>query len=455
MKESSNITKVHFVGIGGESMSALAIYLKQTGVEVSGSDRRNCQNVEKLRKDNIKVNVPHNKNAVIGKDYVIKSYAISEDNEEVEGAEKRGIPILTRGELLGLISKRHKFTIAISGSHGKSTTSAMTSKILLDFGLDPAIHIGANFPYIGGNVRYSESPYFVTEACEYKRAFLSLSPFITVITNMELDHPDCYKTKEELYDAYGKLAKRTSGVTLLSPADKGKLCPKNAMTVGIDKTSYYGAENIVKNENGCEFDLRVGGKVKGRIKLMQRGRMNVENALFALAVSDEIGVPFIDAKRSIESFLGIAKRQECLVDSGIKVYLDYSHHPTQIRNVAECFDKREGRLIGIFQPHTYSRTKAYLDDFAKCFDGFNKVYVLPTYAARESVDENGDSRTLFAAIENTNKELISENEISRRLLADVDEKDTVVFMGAGDVDRLAYDFAEMLTKCVANQKDLC
>ncbi len=446
---------VHFVGIGGESMSALAIYLNYLGVNVSGSDKEINRNSEKLEKLGIEVNIPHRKEKVLGKDFVVKSLAIKDDNEEVAMAKKLGIPILNRGELLGEIASRHKYTIAVSGSHGKSTTTAMISKILLDFGLNPAIHIGANFPYIGGNVRFSSSEYFVTEACEYMGAFLSLNPYITVITNMELDHPDCYKTKEELYFAYKKLAEKTKGITLVGGKDKDKICVHNALTVGIGESSYYGTRNLIEKDGFYSFDFFVAGKDNGRVNLCQKGKVNVENALFALAVSDIVGVPFLRAKDAIESFSGIARRQEKLFDGSIEVYSDYSHHPMQVKSVAESFKKTDGRLIGIFQPHTYSRTKAYIEDFKTCFFGFDEIYILPTFAAREIKDEAGDEVALFNAIENKNKYLTNISEINKMLLSNVVEKDTVVFMGAGSIDKTAREFAEMLRKYVANQQVLC
>lgn len=454
MTQNEKKKSIHFVGIGGESMSALAKYAKSAGYTVSGSDKCRSQNIKNLKMLGIKVNVPHEESAVLGKDLVIKSLAVSDDNAEIIRAKLLAIPVLTRGEFLGVISKRHKYTVAVAGSHGKSTTAAMTAKLLLDFGLDPAVHIGADFPYIGGNVRYSESPYFITEACEYKKAFLSLSPFITVITGMELDHPDCYKNADELYAAYKALAENTRGIVLISPLDKGKICVKNAVTVGIDKSSYYGAENLSGNDGKFSFDFRREGKIVGGVLLSCLGVMSVKNALFALAVSDIVGVPFSCAKRAIEGFNGITRRQERLFDGKYTVYTDYSHHPTQIKNIASCFAKRNGRLIGVFQPHTYSRTKAYMSDFVDSFELFDKIYLLPTFAAREVYDEEGSSKRLFEEIKNRNKEYVFENRIIDRLLSELAENDVVLFMGAGDIDKLAQDFAKILNKYVAKSERL-
>ena len=434
-------TSLHFIGIGGESMSSLAAYAHMAGFNVSGSDRTENANTDRLEKLGMAV-TNHFAANVFGKDYVVTSLAVPQNNVELVAARKLGIPIISRSEFLGLVSKRHKNCIAVAGSHGKSTTAAMIAQTLLDFGLDPAVHIGCDFPYIGGNYRFSESPYFVTEACEYKRSFLSLSPFVSVITNVELDHPDYYKNKEDLYSAFSEFAVKTSGAVLMSQNDVGKIRVENAVTCGIGESAYYGAEDLACKNGAYSFVFRAGGEKKGRVALKQLGKFSVNNALYCLAVGDITGVSFASSKRSLESFSGVARRQEVLKSEKITVMTDYSHHPTQIKNIAACFEKGEERLVGVFQPHTYSRTKYLMNEFSTAFDAFDEVFFLPTYPAREEYDEEGCSERLFENVKNPRKAFASKGNILSVLDEYVKDGDVVIFMGAGDIDKIAREFAK-------------
>jgi UDP-N-acetylmuramate--alanine ligase len=431
MSENFDITrykKVHFIGIGGIGVSALARMMLHDGKETSGSDRDKSEITETLEQIGIRVCYGQKaENVPIGTDLVVYTVAITDDNPELMQAKKLGIEAMTYPQFLGVLSK-DKYTIAVSGTHGKTTTTAMIAKILIDAGLDPTVIVGSLIKGADGNRTNfipGKSKYLVIEACEYRRSFLSYCPQILVITNVDNDHLDYYKDVADIQNAFNELAKRV-------PQDGFIVTDKNNSAV---VPTLEGVEAKVVNYslyNNLPITLKVPGL------------HNKKNAAAAFTVATTLGIDTKIAQKSLESFAGTWRRFEYKGETknGARVYDDYGHHPTEIRatlqGVRELYPKE--RLIVAFQPHLYSRTKLLLDDFAAAFSQADEVILAPIYAARE-VDDGTVSSEILAA-------KISENGIftqSFKTLKETEDYlsgkskkgDVVVVMGAGDIYKIA------------------
>jgi UDP-N-acetylmuramate--alanine ligase len=385
---------IHLVGIGGIGLSAIARVLKGWGYHVSGSDRQATALTEELAAEGITVYAGHKPEQIAGADLVVVSSAVGGDNAEVLAAQQQGLPVVKRAQFLGELTAG-KTTIAVAGTHGKTTTSAMIAWILLQAGLDPSFIVGGVLQNLGSNAHAGSGPFFVVEADEYDRTFLGLRPYVAVITTLEHDHPDCYPTFDDMRAAFVTFAGQvvTGGLLVLCGEEAQALQlgaatgseGRRVETYGLDKQWSWWAEGA-KLGNHATFEIWHQNARLGTCALQVPGRHNVLNALAALAASTEAGVDFDVATSALTRFRGTQRRFEIKGQAaGVTVVDDYAHHPTEIRaTLAAARIKYPDRPVwAVFQPHTYSRTAALLDDFAAALGEADHVLVTGIYAARE------------------------------------------------------------------------
>lgn len=447
-------TTVHMVGIGGISMSGLSEILLSMGVRVTGSDVKNSPNIERLRLKNVPVFLKQEPSNITNQNLVVYTAAMPIDHPELEAARKKGIPVIDRATLLGKIMQMYGKSIAVSGTHGKTTTTSMISYCLMEADKDPTVHIGGIFDAIGGTTRIGNSDFFVTEACEYKDSFLKLNPYMGIILNIEPDHLDYFHDIDQISDSFLNFASRIppDGI-VIGNADNERvlriLQQLKCKTVTYGLTSpnaFWTARNITFDENGFpSFRVVCGKKSILRMKLSIPGIHNVSNSLACFAACSALNVPTEIIKNSLRKFKGTHRRFEHkgTVD-GIKVVDDYAHHPTEViatlKSARSC---TRGKVLCVFQPHTFTRTKELLNEFAKAFTLADKVYVTDIYAARENDDGLIHSSDLVNKINEhfSNAVYVSSFEgVVDSLIHDSSAGDLVLTMGAGDVDKVGEMF---------------
>ena len=444
--------KIHFIGIGGISMSALAQMLKKDKFDVQGSDLCENDEVKKLRKKGIKVYNKHLEDNLKYVDVVVYTSAIHEDNEELIYAKNNKLTILKRAELLGLISSNYKNVIAITGSHGKTTTTAMISEMFIKAGLKPTVHIGGKDNYIGSNYKVGNKNFFITEACEYMDNYLYLKPNVGVILNVDGDHLDYFKCTENVISSFEKFANLTKGkgviFSCLDDANSENFSNyENNTTFGIEsKKAELKANNIKEYSPGkYSFVAQFYGYPLGKIKLNIFGKHNIYNALATILVGICFDIDFSVIKESIENFAGVERRTQYIGQiNGANIFHDYAHHPKQIEKMielAKCLTRNsDSKVITIFEPHTYSRTKFLLNDFAISLSKSDVVMLAPVYSAREDISEGLTSLELLKMIEKTNKNSYifdGFDDILSAINEQAKKGDLVLILGAGTIETLA------------------
>lgn len=450
--------RVHFIGIGGAGLSAIARVLMERGAVISGSDLALSPAAEALARDGARVYIGHRAENVAGADVVIASSAVREDNAEVQAARASGIPVLRRAGVLGQLMEGY-IGIAVAGTHGKTTTTAIIATVLWEAGLDPTFIVGGTLVGPEVNARAGGGPHFVIEADEYDRTFLGLSPRIAVVTNVEHDHPDCYPTFEDFRAAFAAFVARIPPDGLLvacwdHPVARELGRERQAqggrvVFYGREKGAEWTARRVhVNPSGGTDFYAVRSGQTLGEVRLRVPGEHNVLNALAALAVTDEVGVPFPTARAVLGGFRGVGRRFEIKGEAeGVVVVDDYAHHPTEIRaTLAAARQRFPGRPIwAVWQPHTYSRTKALLEGFAQAFDGADHVVVLPIYAARESDTLGISSADVVARMRHPDARPVGSREEAVTLLGtEVRPGSVVLTLGAGDGDKVGEWLLEVL-----------
>ncbi len=418
---------VHFVGIGGIGMSALAEHMLRLGVRVSGSDRESNALTVNLQRQGATVFVGHNVRNVGDAQLVVRTSAVHADNCEVAFAESCGIPVLLREQLLGMVFDSFPVRIAVCGTHGKTTVTAWIHHVLQQCGVSHAAFIGGQ--YNGQNYFFGEN-IVVAEACEYNASFLNLHPTLCVCLNVEYDHPDCYANKQSVEAAFVKLFQQSETVLL----------SKKMQYVWPKGETYDDVQKTFTMENGCASFCLHSEDGLLPVQLSVCGEHNYGNALAVVAVAKKLHLPLSQVANAVGSFRGVERRwtmQNCK----IPVVCDYAHHPTEIlAAVATAKSVCNGRVVCVFQPHTYSRTKAFEKQFVSCFSNADEVVFLPVFAAREQPIEGVSSFNLFRLAQKCGysaKCFESFAETAEYLLETVTNNDLVVLVGAGDVNRLA------------------
>ena len=438
--------RVHFVGIGGAGLSAIARVLMEQGAEVSGSDLVLSPVAQALAGDGARVFVGHQPENVAGAEVVVVSSAVPASNVEVQAARAAGIPVLKRPEFLGRMMDGRR-GVAVAGTHGKTTTTAMITTILLEAGRDPTFIVGGVIAGLETNARAGAGPLFVIEADEYDHTFLSLKPWAAVVTNVEHDHPDCYPTFADFRAAFeefvalvppeGLLAVCWDDLVARELGERRQAAGGAVAFFGLGEGAEWRAEEIRPNfAGGVDFLALRAGQTLGLARLRVPGAHNASNAMAALAVADFLGAPFGVARRALTEFRGVGRRFEVKGQAGgVVVVDDYAHHPTEIRATLQAARYRFPRraLWAVWQPHTYSRTVTLLPDFIHAFSEADHVVVLPIYAAREADALGVCSADVVAAMNHPDARCAqSLDEAVVWLGTEVQPGDVVLTLGAGD-----------------------
>lgn len=438
---------VHFIGIGGISMSGLAEILHKEGFPVSGSDARRSKLTQQLESEGIRIFYSQkSSNLSPDIDLIVYTAAIREDNPEFIAANELQIPMLSRAQLLGQIMDHYSRSIAVSGTHGKTSTTSMISQILLEADTDPTITVGGILPAIGSNLRVGSSDVFITEACEYTNSFLNFRPKYSLILNIEAEHLDFFKDIQDIRNSFHLFAQNTqpSGATIINGEiphfqELTSGLPQQIITYGFDPAFDFYAKDITFNEKGCcSFYAMHHGQELFQITLNVPGVHNASNALSAIALAVTMKLPSEAIRQGLTKFSGAERRFQYKGETnGITIIDDYAHHPTEIRatlTAAKHYPHK--RLVLVFQPHTYSRIKSFLKDFVDALSLADIIILADIYAAREQNTFDISSKDILDLLKQQKKEcyyLPSFDEIEKFLLKNCMNGDLLITMGAGNI----------------------
>ena len=451
-----NIKKVHFVGIGGIGMSGIAEILVNQGFEVSGSDKALSEVTDRLESIGIKVYEGHSPENLKDADVLVYSSAVQIDNPEVQAAIERKIPIIKRSEMLAE-TMRMKYGIGIAGTHGKTTTTSMVGLTLTEGGIDPTIIVGGKLSGLGGtNARLGNGEFIVVEADEFDRTFLKLTPTIAAITTLESEHLDTYKDLDDIKSAFVEFANKVPfygfvALCLDEPALQDILpqINKKIITYGLTAQADVRATDIISSGFKTTYKVRYFNQELGELTLKIPGKHNVLNSLVAVIIGKELGVDFEIIKRALESFSGVYRRFEVKYDKEILVVDDYAHHPTEtsatLKGIRDGWDRR---LVVVFQPHLYSRTRDFYQEFGRSFLNTDVFICTDVYPARELPIE-GVSGEMIANVTkkfgHKNVHYVADKKNIPALLNDIKKDgDIIVTMGAGDIWKYGEEFVGML-----------
>lgn len=452
------VRKIHFVGIGGIGMSGLAEILFRQGFEVSGSDLKESENTKYLSDLGIKVSIGHSPENINQSDVVVYSSAVNpETNPETIKARELGIPVIRRAEMLAEIT-RLNYTIAVSGTHGKTTTTSMCGLLLVYGGFDPTVIVGGRLRSFGGtNARLGNGNWTVVEADEYDRSFLQLLPTIAIVTNIEAEHLDIYKNYDEIKRTFVEFLNKVPfyGVIIAGIDDPGvkeilRDLKRKVVTFGLTRVADFRAENVAFAENQTFFDLFYAGQYKGKIMLNIPGVHNVKNALATIALGFQLGIDFQLIQKALSDFTGVNRRFEIKgIKKGIMVVDDYGHHPSEIQ--ATLTSARNGwdrRIIAIFQPHTYSRTLAFAKEFGSSFDNSDILIVTDVYPAREIPIEGVSGKLVAESARDFGHKNVyyipAIDDIVPFLKNHIKEGDMVITIGAGNIWKISEELLSIL-----------
>ena len=455
------IRRVHFTGIGGSGMCGIAEVLLTLGYEVSGSDLKLSDVTERLAASGARVAQGHRAANIAGAQVVVYSSAVDRENPELIEARRLGTPLIRRAEMLAELM-RLKYGVAVAGTHGKTTTTSMAGLVLAEGGLDPTVIVGGRLDPTGGHARPGTGEFLVAEADESDASFLCLSPVVAVITNVDNDHMDHYRSLERLQAAFVEFAQRVPfyGSVIACADDPGvrQILPdlrRRTVTYGFRPGAFLRAETAELGGAGSRCRITYEGKPLGDLVLNVPGRHNVLNALAAVAAGLELEVSFEQAARAIAGFRGVARRMQLKGTArGVTVYDDYGHHPTEIRATADAArlvaDAGEGKLWILFQPHRYSRTNLLRDAFGAAFEAADGVVLSEIYAAGETPIPGVTGRLVFDAVTAHGKPRVRfEPELARACAAVAEwasEGDVILTLGAGDVGRCGDTLLGLLGK---------
>jgi len=445
--------KVHFVGIGGAGLSAIARVMKQRGDTITGSDRERSSFAQALEELGIPIVYGHHPENVSGADLVIASSAVPRDNVELQAAEAENIPILRRAAFLSeLIAEQQ--AIAVAGTHGKTTTTGLIAWLLTQANRDPSFIVGGTLSNFNTNAQAGSGDCFVIEADEYDRMFLGLEPSIAVITNVEHDHPDCYPTLDSFRQAFAEFAAGAQDLLVICQDDSGAntlpLPEIACIRYGLTAKADWHAEEIRPNAvGGSDFLVFKHEQTLGLVRTRLPGAHNVLNTLAALIVGDYLGLEFKEMRETLTEFLGVGRRFEIIGEvAGVTIVDDYAHHPTEIKATLHGARQQypDAEIWAVYQPHTFSRIQALLPDFTDAFEACDHLIVTDIFASREQTDGSIDSRVLVEKIDHPDVKYIGRLESAADyLLERVKGGSLVVTLSAGDGNRVGYRVLEGLS----------
>lgn len=449
---------IHFIGIGGIGMSSIALILLKMGYKVSGSDIQANSLTKKLEELGASIFIGHNaSNLGHDTEMAVYSSSINDSNPEICEAKKRGITVVRRAEVLGALLNSKK-GIAVTGTHGKTTTTSLISVMLENCGLDPTAVIGGEVGQFGSNAKFGAGELLVAEADESDGSFIYLKPFYSVITNIEMEHVDYYGTLEDSISAYAAFANNTkkTGKLFYNSSDGNikKMLKKfngKSESFSLEKGSDIYPHEIKMNGFRSSYICVYKNELLGRVFLSIPGKHNILNSLAAIQVGLELGLPFERITQSIQGFTGTKRRFHLRADTGdIMLIDDYAHHPTEIRAVLEaCKNWENKRLIVVFQPHRYSRTKFLADEFGRCFKGAHKLILTDIYAASEDPIEGISSKVIYDKVRGNGLNdvvMMNKKEITEHVMKLKKSGDMILILGAGDIKDVANELSERLNK---------
>ena len=453
------VNNIHFVGIGGIGMSGIAELLMNLGFHITGSDINHSQNVKRLEKIGINISINHKKKNIENADAIVYSSAIPADNPEINAAKIKSIPVIRRAEMLAELISLKKTSIAIGGTHGKTSTSSMIGMLLEKSGYDPTLVVGGLVSNLNTNIKLGSGDMVVVEADEFDRSFLALKPTIAIVTNLEMEHTDCYKNLNDLKNAflqfcksvpfYGQVILCADSEPLMSIKNKIK---KPLVTYGLSENADFYAKDIIYNKNETEYTLFHQHKKIGKIQIKTPGIHNVLNSLAAMALGIEIGIPINKLTNGINSYRGVRRRFE-LKTNKHKVILvdDYAHHPTEV--LATINAAKSGwnkKVISVFQPHLFSRTKDFFKEFAKSLFISDEIIITDIYPAREKPIKGVTSNLIIDELKclgHKKTHYLDDLEKLNQLLDTlVTPDDIVITMGAGNIWRYNEKYNDHLNK---------
>lgn len=445
----NNIKRIHFIGIGGSGMCPLAEILHSEGFELTGSDMNEGETLDRIKSYGIPVFMGHKAENIKDAQLVVYSAAIKSDNPERAEAQRLGIPCIERSVMLGIVTRRYRRSIAVAGTHGKTTTTAMLSQLLIGSGFDPSAIIGGKLPFIGGNSYVGKSDIIVCEACEYVDTFLQLNPFMSIILNIDADHLDYFKNLDNIKKSFSQFAKQTTGVLVLNGDDKNTMdavkdVDIEKVTYGFDNSNDYYAVNMSADKGVHEqFDLMHKGEKITTIKLIVPGKHNVYNALAAAAAAHYLGATPNEISENLHKFGGVHRRFEILgTPMGITVADDFAHHPTELTvTLNAAMSMGFNKVWAVFQPHTFSRTAMLLDDFAKALTIPDKAIISAILPVRETNTYNIYNTDLGKKVPGSVC-IDTFEDITKYVCDNAKEGDLILTMGGGNV----YMCANMILK---------
>ncbi len=453
----ANLRRIHFVGVGGAGMSGIAEVLSDYDIAVSGCDLALGPVTERLESLGVEIFEGHSADHIEGVDLVVKSSAVADDNPELVAARERNITVVRRAEMLGELM-RLKYGIAIAGTHGKTTTTSLIGAVLTEAGLDPTVLVGGRLRVSGTGARLGRSDYLVAEADEYDRSFLRLQPIIAVVTSIDTDHLDTYVDLDEIRAAFvdfaGKVPFFGQIVLCLDDENIQRVLPELAehrlVTYGLSPQADLTAVDLRTEDGGTRFTIEGnGGEPLGELRLPMPGEHNVLNSLAAVAVGRALGLELVTIAAALEGFSGVHRRFERLGDwRGAAVVDDYAHHPTEVaatlRAARQVFPG--ARLVAVFQPHLYSRTRDLAEEFGRALLGADEAVVTGIYASREAPLPGVDAELIVAAASRSGHRSVTLcgdwRQVPQRIADRVRPGDVVLTLGAGDIYRLAERLAQ-------------
>ena len=435
-----NKKRIHFIGIGGSGMCPLAEILMSEGFEIQGSDMNEGETLDKIKSYGIPVFMGHRAENIEGADLIVYSAAIKETNPERAAAKEKGIPAVERSVMLGVVSRRFNRSIAVAGTHGKTSTTGMITQTLIGAGFDPSAVIGGRLPFIGGNSYVGHSDIMVCEACEYVDSFLEITPYIAVILNVDADHLDYFKDLDHIKRSFNQFAKQTTGLIVVNGDDENSLdsvkdVEIEKLTFGIDSKNDYYAENISEEKGAFEsYDLMYRGEKLTRVNLKVPGRHNILNSLAAAAVAHYLGASAESIAKNLSEFGGMHRRFEILGNfGGITVADDFAHHPTELKaTLNAAMNMGFKKVWAVFQPHTFSRTAMLLDDFAEALSIPDEAIISEILPVRETNTYNIYNTDLGAKVPGS-KCLDTFEEITDYVTRNAQDGDLIITMGGGNV----------------------
>ena len=448
--EKSSKKRIHFIGIGGISMSGLAKMLVHDGFKVSGSDIGGDKEIDILKGLGVKIYHSHvEDNISKDVDLVVFTGAVKEDNPELVRARELGIETMERSEFLGLIAREYSKVIAIAGTHGKTTTTAMLGEIFFKANLNPTIHLGGESIGFKGNTIIGGKEYFIVEACEYRESFKYLNPYIGIILNVDLDHLDYYKDYSHIHSAFQNFADNSLSVVCGASCDiSHKLI--DSVSVINHEGSNWSVKNIECFGGGYSYNVYKNGEYYGSFRLNMIGIHNVYNSLFAISVADKCEIAKDTIMNALSSFKGVERRYERIASiNGCNIIIDYAHHPTELKSSIGGISGVYKRVLYVFQPHTYSRTLKLFDEFVEVLSSLSNVVIFKTYPAREKLLSGGTAKDLYNSVRNEFKNYFDDlEELNAFINAKCHEYDCILVLGAGDLAlKLKDKYSTSILKC--------